>query len=187
VTLIYEPEEDSFFLKEVIEKKVPLLIKKNELIKVLEIGVGSGIQLKTFFNVGVKRENIFGVDINKDAVLHCKNLGFNCFESDLFSKVKEKFDLIIFNPPYLPTDENESEDSRLITTGGKNGSEVINLFLKDAKNYLNKDGRIFLLVSSLSKKIDWRRYEKKLLGKKKIFFEELKVYELKRIKNIKKN
>ena len=69
---------------------------------------------------GVKKENIFGIDINQNAVEYCKNLGFNCIQSDLFENFKKekKFDLIIFNPPYLPLDENEPKNSRKETTGG---------------------------------------------------------------------
>ena len=175
---IYSPAEDSYLLEEVLETKLPKLIKKNLALTFLEIGVGSGIQLMAASNSGVKKENISGVDINLEAVKHCKNLGFNCIQSNLFSKVKGKFDLIIFNPPYLPEDKNEPKDSKLITTGGKKGSEVINKFLIESKKHLNKNGKIFLLVSSLTKEIRWNNYQKKLVGKKKIFFEELKVYEL---------
>ena len=178
MTSIYQPEEDSYLLEEVLEKELPKSIKKNPNLTFLEIGVGSGIQLMAASNSGIKKENILGVDINKEAVSHCKNLGFNCIESDLFSRVKGKFDLIIFNPPYLPEEKNEPEDSKLITTGGKTGSEVINKFLIQSKKYLKKDGKIFLLVSSLTKGTNWNNYSKKLVGKKKIFFEELKVYEL---------
>jgi len=175
---IYEPEEDSYLLSEILKREIPKLLKKKENLSVLEIGCGSGIQLNSIFESGVNKKNIFGTDINSDAVKKCKSLGFNCIFSDLFSKVIGKFDLIIFNPPYLPEDEKEPEDSKLITTGGKKGSEIINKFLKESKKHLKKNGKIFLLVSSLTKGIKFLGYKKKILGKKKIFFEELRVYEL---------
>ncbi len=175
---IYSPEDDSYLLSETLKEYLPKKIQQNKEFSLLEIGIGSGIQLQTALSCGLKSENLSGVDINEDAIILCKNLGFNCFVSDLFSKVKGKFDLIIFNPPYLPEDESEPKDSRLITTGGKFGSELINDFLSQAKNHLNSNGKIFLLVSSLTKKIKWENYKKKLISKKKIFFEELKVYEL---------
>lgn len=176
--LIYEPEEDSYLLSEILKKELPKLLKEEKNLSVLEIGCGSGIQLTSIFEAGVNKKNIFGTDINKDAVKKCKSLGFNCIFSDLFSKVSEKFDLIIFNPPYLPEDEKEPEDSKLITTGGEKGSEIINKFLEQSKKHLKKNGKIFLLVSSLTKGINFLGYKKKILGKKKIFFEELRVYEL---------
>ena len=56
---------------------------------------------------------------------------------------------------------------------------MINRFLKQAKKYLEDEGRIFLLVSSKTQGIDFLNYKKKILGKKKLFFEELIVWELK--------
>ena len=111
-------------------------------MKLLEIGVGSGINLQTTLNVGVKRDNIFGSDINKKAVSHCKKLGFHVILSDLFSNIDGKFDLIVFNPPYLPLDEKEPRKSRVATTGGLHGNELIIKFLKEARKHLNREGRI---------------------------------------------
>ena len=177
---IYLPAEDSYLLSKILEKEIPKLVKKNEHLQFLEVGSGSGILLETAKKSGIKREHIFGADINQEAVEHCKNLDFNCIYSNLFENVNGKYDIIVFNPPYLPEDSREPADSRLATTGGLQGSEIINKFLKQAENYLEKDGRIFLLISSLTKNINWREYHKKLLGKEKLFFEELKVWELKK-------
>jgi|TARA_Y100000310_G_scaffold258493_1_gene266940 release factor glutamine methyltransferase len=171
---IYNPKDDSFLLSEVLKKQIPKLLTKN--LKFLEIGSGSGIQLETAKNFRVK--NILSCDINPAAVKHCKKLGFNCIKSDLFNNIKGKFDLIIFNPPYLPEDKKEPKNSRISTTGGKTSSEIINRFLKQAKYHLNKNGKILLLVSSLTKGVKFNNYKKKILGRKKIFFEELFVLEL---------
>ena len=173
---IYLPNEDSYLLSETLRKRIPELLKENYEPKILEIGIGSGIQLETLKNIGVK--NIFGSDINAKAVKICRSKGFNCVKSDLFNRIKGKFDIIIFNPPYLPLDGSEPKESRMATTGGKNGSEIINNFLRQAKNYLNENGKIFLLTSSLTIGINWKDYEKKLISKKKLFFEELFVWEL---------
>ncbi len=168
---IYKPAEDSYLMEGILKKYI-----KDKKIKCLEIGIGSGIQLRTLKEMGVK--DILGVDINKEAVLHCRKQGFNCLPSDLFNNVKEKFDLIIFNPPYLPKDKKEPESSQIATTGGKLGSEITNKFLKQAKEHLTPSGKIFLLTSSLTKDINWLNYKKKLLAKKKLFFEELYVWEV---------
>jgi release factor glutamine methyltransferase len=179
MSFIYSPEEDSYLLEKVILENLPDLVKQNSKLKFLEVGVGSGIQLKAAEKAGVKKENIFGVDVNIDAVKHCQNEGFHCMKSNLFENVKEKFDVIVFNPPYLPEDENpEDEESKLITTGGKMGSEIPNEFLKQAKEHLKENGIIFLLISSLTKGIDWQDYKKELMAEKKLFFEKLEVYKL---------
>ena len=175
---IYSPEEDSYLLSEVLKKQIPKLLAKNKNAKFLEIGCGSGIQLQTAFDSGIKKENISSCDINSEAVRHCKNLGFNCIKSNLFQKIKGKFDLIIFNPPYLPSDSREPKNSRVATTGGKKGSEIINKFLKQSKKHLAKNGRIFIVASSLTKGINFLGFKKKIIAKKKIFFEELRIFEL---------
>lgn len=169
---IYFPEEDSYLLSAVLKKEI-----KEKDISVLEIGSGSGIQLETLKRIGIK--NIAGSDINQEAVKHCKSLGFTCIHSNLFSNIKDSYDLIIFNPPYLPEEKLEPKESKISTTGGKNGSEIINKFLIQAKKHLNKNGKIFLVTSSLTKGIKWGNWKKKIVGKKKIFFEELIVWELK--------
>lgn len=171
MSLIYEPAEDSYLMQEVLKKNL-----KNKNLKVLEIGTGSGILLHTLRKLNIN--NFIGADINKSAVKHCKSLGFDCIYSNLFSNINGKFDIIIFNPPYLPENKKEDKESQLATTGGKKGSEAINKFLKQAKKHLIKNGKIFLLTSNLTKDINWLNYKKKSLTKKKLFFEELQVWKL---------
>lgn len=177
----YQPAEDSYLLSEVLKKEVPKLLEKNPEMKSLEIGSGSGINLKTALKGGMKKRNILGTDINPLAVEHCKKLGFNCVESDLFENIKKRqFDLIVFNPPYLPLDKKEPKSSRLETTGGKKGNEIVIRFLEKAKEYLSENGIIFLITSSLSEDINFEElgYVSKILGSKKLFFEGLFVWEL---------
>ena len=173
---IYFPAEDSYLMSEILRKKVPEILEKNPKTKVLEMGSGSGIQLVTLRDLGIK--NITGTDINPAAVRKCKSLGFRCVLSNLFSKISGKYDIIIFNPPYLPTDNREPKSSRAATTGGKKGSEIINKFLRLAKSHLRKNGKIFLLTSSLTEKVYFSGYEKTVISRKKIFFEELIIFEL---------
>lgn len=181
MSLIYSPEEDSYLLSAALNLEITKIIKKNANLKCLEIGIGSGIQLETLEKLGVKKKNIFGVDINTDAIDKCSAMGFNCKESNLFSNVNSKYDIIIFNPPYLPEDsESEDEESKIITTGGIKGSEIINKFLKNANDYLNSDGKIYLLISSLTQNINFYNFSKKIINEKKIFFEKLEVLELKK-------
>lgn len=179
--MIYAPSEDSFLMSRILEKKLPEMLNKNPNLKFLEIGSGSGINLETAKKVGVKSENIFSCDIDKESVLHCKNLGFNCIHSNLFEKIPNlKFDLIIFNPPYLSEDKREPKNSRTATTGGKKGNELSIKFLKQAKNFLSKNGKIFLITSSLEENVDFKKlgYKAKEIDSEKLFFEKLSVWEL---------
>ncbi len=177
---IYQPAEDSYLMSTILKEQLPSLIEKNQELKFLEIGTGSGIHLQTALNLGIKNEDIFSSDIDKRAVSHCSLLGFNCIHSDLFDKIAGKYDVIIFNPPYLPEDSQEPKSSRTATTGGKKGNEIIVRFLQQAKSHLNKNGKIFLITSSLSEDVDFEKlgYKAKEIGCEKLFFERLCIWEL---------
>lgn len=155
---IYEPSEDSYLMSKTLKKEIPKLLTKNPEMKFLEVGCGSGINLQSALKAGIKKENISGTDINIEAVRYCKKIGFNCIVSDLFENVKGKFYVIAFNPPYLPLDRKEPIKSRKETTGGKKGNEIAIRFLKQAKRHLEKGGKIFLITSSLSEKIDFKSF-----------------------------
>ena len=169
--MIYEPHEDSFLLQKYVEKYASG--------KVLDIGSGSGIQAESALK---KTKNVLAADINKEAVSLLKKKGIKAVYSDLFSNVKGKFDLIIFNPPYLPEEKLEDLETKLVTTGGKYGYEILERFFKDAKKFLNKNGKILIVFSSLTnkKKVDSlvKKYgfKFKLLEEKGLFFEKLYVY-----------
>ncbi len=169
---IYHPAEDSYLLKQVLGEFNDI---KNK--KILDMGSGSGIQAENLLKLGILSENLTLADIDLDSIklLKKKFPKLEIIRSDLFEKIKGKFDLIIFNPPYLPGDKF---DNKKDTTGGKKGSEIINRFLNQAHKYLNVNGKILILTSSLTKGIKWGNYKKKLLAKKNIFFEELYVWRL---------
>ena len=120
--MIYEPAEDSLLLQEQVKKFV------KQGMKILDIGTGSGILAETAKQLGGM---VLAADINLESVKHVQSKGINSVVSDLFSNIKEKFDLIIFNPPYLPKEDMEPEDSRLATTGGENGNEIIDIIKKN--------------------------------------------------------
>lgn len=180
---IYEPAEDSYLLSEQVKKHLSSI--NNKKIKILDMGSGSGIQAQTCRKLGF--DNILAADINPEVISHLEHAGFSVVKTNLFSEIskKEKFDLIIFNPPYLPEDKREPKDSRLATTAGKQGYELIVKFLEQAKEHLIHKGTILLLFSSLSKPKTILASAKKLgynskeLSKEKLFFEELYVYGMK--------
>jgi len=184
-TSIYKPEEDSYLLQESL---ITYLKDKSKSISILDMGSGSGIQAKTCKSL--KFKNIQTADINLEAIKHLRKQKLISLHSDLFSNIKDKFDLIIFNPPYLPDDKREPKESKLFTTAGKKGNEIIIEFLKQAKTHLKSNASILLLFSTLSKpktilsKAKQLNYQYKKLNSKKLFFEELFVYELIPLKQI---
>lgn len=158
--MIYKPEQDSYLLAKQVKHFVKNL-NKNSDIKILDMGSGSGIQAITTIKAGIKKENVLCADINSEAIEYLKKQNLNTVTSDLFSKIskEKKFDLIIFNAPYLPADKYDKQPD---TTAGKCGNEIIIKFLRQAKTYLADDGVILLLFSSLSHPEEILREAKKL-------------------------
>jgi len=181
----YEPAEDSFLILEQVKKYVHG--------RVLDMGTGSGILA---IEAAKHSTSVLAADINPAAIKAArqnallqkiKNISFK--RSDLFSSVKGSFDVIIFNPPYLPQDKG-LEDSAIY--GGKHGYETIERFLNRVNNYLGEEGIILLLFSSLTQKsivdqiIRNNLLESTLLSTQHIFFEDLYVYLIKKSEILKK-
>lgn len=149
---VYEPAEDSFLLADTVlsyindMKDVGYWQWDNEI---LEIGCGSGIISYILKSSDGGVGHISAVDINPNAIECAKSNGIDAIQSDLFEHVEGKFDIIIFNPPYLPDDMGEPQNKGIDMAlyGGKTGREVINRFLVHARDYLKKDGRIFIIIS----------------------------------------
>lgn len=174
---VYFPREDSFLLAKTVK------VKKNSIV--LDMGCGSGVQTINALQKGAKK--VLAVDINKKALentlLNAKKTGFEkqvlAKKSDLFENINKKFDLIIFNPPYVPTEKKELID----VDGGKNGREVLDRFLDQFPKHLKHPGKCFFLQSSLNgikkteKKLEQKNISFKITARQKLFFEELVVFE----------
>ena len=165
---LYEPQEDSYLLNK--------FVRQYAQGKILDMGTGTGLQAVAAMED--EDNEVLAVDINPEAVEYVKKKGVNAIQSNLFEKVEGKFDLIIFNPPYLPEDKREPEDSKLATTGGKKGDEILKQFLSQAKEHLEENGKILLVISSLTGKPEelFKDYTWRLLEKEEIFMETLSVY-----------
>ncbi|MCD7782266.1 MAG: class I SAM-dependent methyltransferase [Methanosphaera sp.] len=145
---VYPPAEDTFLLIDNLD------VEKND--KVLEIGTGTGI---ISIKASLTAKSVLAVDINPYAI-ECakKNIELNgrdnieVRKSDLFEDIDEKYDIILFNTPYLPVVEEESmdDDYSKAWDGGVDGRNIINPFLEQVAKYLEDNGRIQIVQSSLS-------------------------------------
>lgn len=173
--MIYEPREDSLLLKKYVKK-----LSRNKSF--LDIGSGSGILAETA--IKAKAKLVLASDIDPESVKLLKQKNIKAVKSDLFANIKEKFDLIVFNPPYLLKDEREDKESKRVTTGGKKGDEIILKFLKQAPKHLNKNGKILLIISSLTPKnrinhlLKNQNLKRKILEAQSFFFEKIECWEI---------
>ncbi len=147
---VYEPAEDSFLFAE------NLTVKNGD--SVLDMGTGCGILGIIAANKAFK---VIAIDINPAAVRCAKeNAKLNgvahkmfFIQGDLFAPLKKgkKFDLILFNAPYLPTEPFEGKTFvELAWAGGANGKATINRFLQGVRDYVKVDGRVLLMQSTFA-------------------------------------
>lgn len=141
------PRQDTEISVETLLK----IIKNNKINNMLEIGCGTGI-----VSISVDLEtkiDVTAVDISKRAIensiINKEKLGsgIKIMKSDLFSNVKESFDLIYSNPPYIKSDEIEKlqvevrkHEPRLALDGGEDGLHFYRKIIEKAPEYLNDRG-----------------------------------------------
>lgn len=147
---VYEPAEDTFLLASNLDAK------KGE--RVLELGTGCGLLAILAAKAGAQ---VVATDMNP-AALECarENASSNKVANmidfclgDLFEPVAgERFDLVVFNPPYLPVDPYEALGGPLDRAweAGPDGRAVTDRFLHDLLNHLTQNGRAMFVQSSLS-------------------------------------
>jgi len=177
--LVYEPAEDSFLLADAALKEA------KPGMRILEIGTGSGF-VSVFLLAKVKGVAVVATEINPHAALCAKRNRVQVIRTDLFKGIKleipeTRFDLILFNPPYLPTCKEEKVQGWLnyAFDGGISGRETLNRFLAEVGTYLRPEGKILILISSLtdleavSGKMESLGFKVEISGRKKISFEEL--------------
>jgi release factor glutamine methyltransferase len=175
---VYEPAEDTFLLlRSALEEVGPE-------DRVLEMGCGRGMISKRLVSLS---RNVLATDVNPSAVRSLRRAGIEVVQADLFCGLRPNFDLVIFNPPYLPTAEDEVLKGLLnfAFDGGVTGRDTINRFLEMLNDHLDpKRGRALLLISSLSGPSEVAEKARevglsvKVVAREKHFFEELFVLRL---------
>ncbi|MDD4983809.1 MAG: methyltransferase domain-containing protein [Candidatus ainarchaeum sp.] len=181
---MYSPREDTFLMNKALhfyDSEFGLVGKK-----VLEVGCGNCYN--SFF-CAEKGAKVFALDVDPAALevskkeAKKKRLDIIFIQSDMFSSLQEKdFDLIFFNPPYLPSD-----DIKDITVDGlEKGRHFIDIFLKGFKKFLKQDGVVLLLhadyndLEATEKKLSKAGFSSEIIGKDSFFFERLYILQITR-------
>ena len=176
---VYPPAADTYLLLDAI------VIEPTDVI----LDVGCGVGLATLVAAS-KAQRVISLDISHLAVrntiqnLRRNDLGFNVsvVQSDLFSGLSNstKFSMIMFNPPYLPADKMTTEmDHALI--GGEDGSEITERFVREASAFLERDGRLYVVVSTLenvdaiTKVFHDNGFQVERVNETSLFFEKIQV------------
>ena len=138
------------FETELLVEKTYNYIKKyfnKDKVKILDIGTGSGCIAITL-NKLLDDSDVTGVDISSEALEVAKennisnNANVKFIESDLFSNVNERYDVIISNPPYISYDEEImnivwNNEPHLALYAPDNGLYFYDKIIKDSSKYLN--------------------------------------------------
>ncbi|SEW30866.1 HemK2/MTQ2 family protein methyltransferase [Halobacterium jilantaiense] len=144
-TEVYQPAEDTHLLADAAVGEIP------SRARVLDVGTGSGYVAAT-----VRDEtgaDVVGADLNPFAVRQAADRGVPVVRSDLVSPFRaDAFDVVVFNPPYLPRDEDAERDDwmEVALSGGETGREVVEDFFDTVGRVLAPEGFALVLVSTLT-------------------------------------
>ncbi|KAI6196574.1 putative methylase [Aphelenchoides besseyi] len=159
-TDVYPPAEDTFLLLDTLELEAEFIVQTVKPKIVVEIGCGSGI-VSTFIaklpEIQRSLSAIFCTDLNRDA-LECTKLTadlnststfvntINCNLIDAL-RLPNIVDLLVFNPPYVPTDKAASSVGELSYAGGPLGRNAVDSLLPQIPSILSKPNGVFYLIA----------------------------------------
>lgn len=153
--LIPQPDTETLVLQAI--KRIKQY--ENNNIKVLDLCTGSGaiaISLaKEFENKNVQ---VYASDISSKALEVAKknamqnNVQINFINSNMFESIKEKFDIIVSNPPYIETkvinklSKDVQSEPYIALDGGEDGLKYYKIIANEYEKYLKEDGTLLLEI-----------------------------------------
>ena len=154
-TLIPRPETELL-----VEKLIEIF--KGKKISILDIGTGSGCILISLL-IELMNCSGVGIDISKKALVIAKknakkhgilnNIKF--FNKSLDSKIEQKFDLIVSNPPYIMSNQIENLmkdvkqfEPRIALDGGNDGLDLIRKVIYKTEYILKDKGMLALEIGN---------------------------------------
>ena len=136
----------------IIEEVLNNITNREKEFKILDIGTGSGC-LSISIAKELKNSKITAIDISEKAIkVAKKNIELHNLNNQIllkisdFENIKDKYDIIISNPPYI--DENEYKylqleirkfEPQIALLGGKDGLKFYRLFAQKLEKNMNKN------------------------------------------------
>ena len=134
-------------------------IAKENPLKIVDVGTGSGA-IAIALAVNLPLAKIIATDISVDA-LHVAESNtkmnevfsrINLKQGNLLDVLDEKVDVIVSNPPYIPSDQIEhlqpevKKEPHIALDGGSDGLEYIRKLIGNCSEKLNNNGHIFIEI-----------------------------------------
>ena len=144
---------------ELLVTKAIEIIKENGFEDVLDIGTGSGAIAYTI--ACETKAKVYASDISEKALEvakeNSKDTDISFLQSDVYSNINlginldNKLDMIISNPPYIPTgdyveDIVKNNEPHLALYAGEKGLDIYDRIIKDAEKYLSENGWILFEI-----------------------------------------
>ncbi|MFH4978150.1 hypothetical protein AB6A40_004859 [Gnathostoma spinigerum] len=152
---VYDPSEDSFLLLDALEKDADEIRKLQPLI-VVEVGCGTGIASSFVAKMVNHLAYSFASDINPTAAECCRttaamnSVQIDVLCCDLLSPLQDRLagfvDILLFNPPYVPTDEQPRNALDYSWSGGLYGRATLDRFLPHVPSLLSDNGSFYLVA-----------------------------------------
>lgn len=156
--LNFKVSKDVLIPRQDTEVLVQEIMKVSEGKDVLDMCTGSGCIIISLDRLGSINSGT-GVDISEAALKiarqNARELQANVkfIQSNLFERVEDKFDIVVSNPPYIPTDdilelmeEVKNHEPVLALDGEEDGLYFYREITNKLKNYLKQSGYVFFEI-----------------------------------------
>ncbi len=150
---------------EILVEKVLSHIKKDKEYRIIDIGTGSGAITVSLAKY-IEKSYVYSVDISEKAIEIAKTNAekhgvlskINFLQGSLFEPIenigiKGKIDILVSNPPYIPSKDIENlqvevskYEPKIALDGGEDGLDFYRKIIYHSRNYLKKGGYIALEV-----------------------------------------
>lgn len=140
------------------EELVEYVLKSCKGKRVLDLCTGSGCIIITLAKEGQLSQAV-GIDISSEALLVAEEnkrrlqAEVTFYQSNLYEKVEGTFDIIVSNPPYIPTADIEElmpevrlHEPMLALDGMADGLEFYRQIINGAREHLSEHGEVYFEI-----------------------------------------